>query len=363
MKLRERYRQLLAEGLRRDAAQEKAVAHLQRVQDGLESRPAAAAGGSQLRRWVRRLLRREAAVPGVYLWGGVGRGKTLLLDMLHEGLATPRKRRLHFHAFMRYIHGELAAVEQGDPIEHVARQLAAHTDILLLDEFFVLDIGDAMLLGRLLDQLFRRGMTLITTSNSAPRELYRDGLQRERFLPAIAALEHHTEVVELDGATDYRRSLLVQDSGYHYPLDARTEEELRLRFRSLVPAGVLREDWVEVSGRRLQVRAQGGDIVWFDFRELCAQPCGSADYLELAQRFHTVFISGVPALSGKDDQARRFIHLVDSFYDHKVKLVLSAEQPPPRLYTKGALGRDFRRTISRLDEMFGVQYLADAHRP
>lgn len=358
-------RDLGREGFAHDAAQAQAVAHLQALYEQLLAR---ARSDTRWKRWWRRLFRRPTEpVTGLYFWGGVGRGKTYLMDNFYEALPFERKLRTHFHRFMRRVHADLRQLDrQKNPLEQVADQIAREARVICFDEFFVSDITDAMILGTLMRALFARGVTLVATSNIPPDDLYRDGLQRARFLPAIAELKKHTRVVEVDGGHDYRLRALEQAELYHSPLDAAADDSLMASFRSLVPAEdeISANDTLEVEGRHLQTRYLAEDVVWFEFVALCDGPRSQNDYIELAREYHAVVLSNVPALGRhNDDQARRFINLVDEFYDRRVKLVVSAARPLTELYGEGRLGFEFQRTVSRLLEMQSHDYLAQPHKP
>ena len=308
MKPMHAYRRALRCGeLRRDRAQRAAVRSLQRVHSALLP------GNALLRLWLR-LWRRQTTVRGLYLWGGVGRGKTRLMDLFCQCLPASAWRREHFHRFMRDIHQQLGELSgQADPLAAVAERISAQVWVLCLDEFLVLDIGDAMILKRLLQALFANGTVLVTTSNIEPRELYRDGLQRERFLPAIELLCEHCEVHHLAAGADYRLQALADVPLYHSPLDERAERALAERFQSVAPSGP-REDQagatIAVNGRQIAVRRAADDVIWFDFEALCDGPRSQHDYLELAREYHTVFLSGVPRLeAGREDQARALCQL------------------------------------------------------
>jgi cell division protein ZapE len=306
------------------------------------------------------------AVTGLYMWGGVGRGKTFLMDLFFDALPFPEKLRTHFHRFMQRVHRELTGLSgQSNPLETVADTLAGEARVLCFDEFFVSDIGDAMLLGELLRHLFDRGVALVATSNIPPRSLYENGLQRRRFLPAIEVLERHTELLNLEGGTDYRLRLLEQAEIYHAPLDHRAEELLAERFAALAPDHSAIEDDIEleIEGRSIHCRRSADDVAWFDFAALCDGPRSQNDYIELARIYHAVLVSDVPVFDGRhEDQARRFISLVDEFYDHNVKLIVSAAAPVEDLYQGERLGFEFERTRSRLLEMRSHDYLARTHR-
>ncbi len=318
-------------------------------------------------RGLRRLFGRRKTVRGLYIHGSVGRGKTLLMDLFahaaeQTGLAV---QRVHFHRFMSEIHDRLGELEkQSDPLRLVARDIARDTRVLCLDEFHVGDIGDAMVLGELLDALFAAGTTLVTTSNTPPDELYADGLQRARFLPAIEAIKHHCRTVELSADQDYRLRELQRHPVYHCADSDEAEAELAEEFATMARGEGISEAALRVRGRTLQPRKRAGSVVWFEFATLCEGPRSSADYIELARRFGTLMISHVPQM-GEDDNnaARRFIHLIDECYDRAVKLVIVAEAAPDRLYTGTRLAAAFERTTSRLIEMQSHDYLALPHRP
>lgn len=302
---------------------------------------------------------------GLYLWGSTGRGKTWLADLFYRCLPFPEKLRRHFHRFMADVHGDLQAhASHADPLALVADRLAARARVICFDELFVSDIADAMILGTLFERLFARGVTLVATSNVPPQALYRDGLQRARFLPAIAALETHTKVVHLGGDTDYRFRLLERAEIYHAPLDAAAEAGLQRFFAASAPEDTLNRGDLRVLGRVIPVRCRADGVVWFDFDALCGGPRSQADYIEVARSFHTVLVSGVPAFTpALENEARRFIALVDELYDHSVKLILSAAVPVQALYAGNRLAFEFRRTTSRLEEMRTQAYLAAPHRP
>jgi cell division protein ZapE len=305
----------------------------------------------------------DSGIAGLYLWGGVGRGKTFLMDLFFETLAIDRKRRVHFHRMMQDVHQRLQALDDiEDPLDAVARDIATDTRVLCFDEFFVSDIGDAMILGRLLDGLFRRGVTLVATSNTEPGDLYRNGLQRQRFLPAIEALNKHTQVVHMGGETDYRLRLLRQAGTFLTPDDESAQDKLRSFFRESASSQIEEGRALEVNGRELQVRCCAKGIAWFDFMALCDGPRSHADYIEIARWYPTVIISGVPELDAtSENQARRFIALVDEFYDRRVKLIVSADREADELYVGKRLQFEFERTVSRLLEMQSSEYLHLPH--
>ena len=355
----QRYQADLArEGFVHDAAQEQAVRLLQDLYERLLARPR--------RGWWQR-LRRQPLEPerGLYFWGGVGRGKTYLVDTFHDSLPFADKSRVHFHRFMQRVHNELRSLDgEKNPLDKVADRLAAEARVICFDEFFVTDIADAMILGNLMQALFSRGVTLVATSNIVPSRLYENGLQRQRFLPAIALLEKYTEVVNVDAGIDYRLRTLEQAELYHTPLDAEADRSLARSFEALALHPGEEGETLEINGRILRPRRMADDVVWFDFAELCGGPRSQNDYIELAREFHAVVLSGVPALgSGSDDAARRFINLVDEFYDRNVKLVMAADRPLLSLYDGSRLAFEFQRTVSRLQEMQSREFLAREHRP
>lgn len=314
--------------------------------------------------WVRKLRSVETEpLTGLYFWGGVGRGKTYLVDTFFECLPLRRKMRVHFHRFMQRVHAELTSLEgEKNPLESVAERLSQEARVLCFDEFFVTDIADAMILGGLLRALFARGVTLVATSNIEPENLYENGLQRQRFLPAIALLEKYTRVVNVDAGVDYRLRTLQQAELYHFPLDQGADRSLEDSFARLAQEQGKHWERLEINHRYLTCRRVAKDVAWFDFAELCAGPRSSNDYIELARIFNAVLISGVPEFApDMDDQARRFVNLVDEFYDRNVKLVLAAARPLLELYAGGHLEFEFQRTISRLQEMQSYEYLAREH--
>lgn len=344
-----------------DAAQLRIVGALQRLQTRLESKPG---------RWQQTLITlgirtQQLAPRGLYLWGGVGRGKTFLMDLFFETLEVSAKKRIHFHRMMREVHERLEAVGNiEDPLGKVAEQIADKTRVLCFDEFFVSDIGDAMILGKLLQGLFEHGVTLIATSNSSPQTLYPGGLQRERFLPAIALLEQHTHVVEMNGGTDYRLRLLQHAGTYLTPAGPAANEKLRQFFVSMAPGETVEGRVLDILGRKIRTLRCAKGVVWFDFLEICDGPRSQNDYIEIARWYQTVIISDVPLLERNlENPTRRFISLVDEFYDRRVKLIVSAAAGVDTLYQGSKLAFEFRRTASRLTEMHSEEYLHEPHIP
>lgn len=356
----QRYRQdLSCPGFIQDPAQAEAVTHLQALYEALLAKPT--------RPWWRFWqAATPAPVKGLYFWGGVGRGKTYLMDNFYESLPFERKMRVHFHRFMRRVHADLKRLTGTvNPLTQVAAGIADEARVICFDEFFVSDIGDAMILAGLLRELFARGVTLVATSNIPPQELYKDGLQRARFMPAIALLQAHTQGVNVDGGVDYRLRALEQADVYYSPLDEAAAEALKAAFARLCPAGaeVKENVTLDIEGRPLAARRLADDVAWFDFAALCDGPRSQNDYIELAREFTTVIVADVPIFTvERDDQARRFINLVDEFYDRHVKMIVSAAAPLDALYAGGRLGFEFARTQSRLLEMRSREYLARAHR-
>jgi cell division protein ZapE len=364
--LRQHYEAVLArQGYRSDAAQLHAVARLGELAHRLQRNARQDARG-WLGRWVGPLLGKpgKSIERGVYLWGGVGRGKTFLMDLFHAHAGVPARRE-HFHRLMKDVHARLRELRDvADPLERVAADIARDTRLLCLDELFVSDIADAMLLAGLFEGLYARGVTLVFTSNLPPAELYRDGLQRQRFLPAIALIERHSEIINVDAGEDYRLRQLQRAPLY---LDARlpgTQQEVAHRFVELGGDPHRVSGDILVEGRAIPYVACGDEVIWFEFAALCEGPRSQSDYVELARDFHTVVLSNVPQLDAlQDDAARRFIALVDEFYDRGVKLLLAANAAIDALYVGERLRFEFERTRSRLAEMQTHDYLARPHRP
>jgi cell division protein ZapE len=363
--LQELYRRELRDnGYQSDPAQLAAVAALAQLRQRLIRRHRSASQGLDL---LRALLRRAPRPPeaGLYLWGAVGSGKTWLMDMFYDSLPFAQKRRRHFHRFMQDVHQRLKdhAGHQA-PLERVADGIAAGVEVLCFDEFYVTDIADAMILGTLLAALFERGVTLVTTSNSPPDELYRDGLQRQRFLPAIELLKRHTQVLHLDHGTDYRLQRLTRAGTYLLTTNPGTEARLAGLFRGLTHGGAVTPGEIEIAGRRIATAAVAPLAVWFEFAAICEGPRSTEDYIEVARTWPTVLVAHVPVLTAQDeDAARRFIALVDELYDRRVNLVVTAAAPLLQLYQGERLQFEFQRAQSRLTEMQTPEYLSQPHRP
>ncbi|WP_404326074.1 AFG1 family ATPase [Cobetia sp. UIB-001] len=364
-----------------DAAQEDAVRHLQRLYDDLVRMPrqtpdkvSDATGGGGLGSKVRRLFGKPSRtapvdeapeIMGLYFWGGVGRGKTYLVDTFYESLPFADKMRTHFHRFMQRVHNELGHYKgEKNPLTLVAAKFAVEARVICFDEFFVKDITDAMILATLFEELFKQGVVLVATSNIVPDDLYKDGLQRARFLPAIDLVKRHCTVVNVDSGIDYRLRALEHAELFHSPLGDDSAARLAREFRSIAGAEGHADEGLSINHRVLHALRRHEDVVWFHFDELCDGPRSQNDYIELAREFHTVLVSEVPQMGrDSDDQVRRFINMVDEFYDRGVKLLMSAATPVEDLYTGGNLDFEFQRTLSRLQEMQSREYLALPHKP
>lgn len=366
------YRNDLSNGvIKPDPEQARAVAELQRLYDELTTEPEEPVGlAAKLSIWGRKLKGDPEPAPdikGIYLYGGVGRGKTYLMDTFYECLPFAQKQRTHFHRFMQQVHAELGRFkQQKNPLEQVAADIAARARVLCFDEFFVSDIGDAMILGGLLEHLMAEGVILVATSNIHPDELYANGLQRDRFLPAIRLLHQHTIIFKLESGIDYRLRALKQACLYFSPLGADAELGLADGFKRLASehAEVFDNTQIDILGREVPARRVAEGVVWFDFQQICAGARSAFDYIELAKEYHSVVLANVPQLDGSmDDVARRFVSLIDELYDRHVKLIMSAAVPLPELYTGTGLAFVFERTRSRLLEMQSEDYLAREHRP
>ena len=343
---------LTQRGFSADPAQRAAVERLQLAYDEW------VAYRAQRSSSFKRIIHRPDVPRGVYMWGGVGRGKSFLMDSFYSVVPLVRKTRVHFHEFMRDVHRQLDALKQvADPLDEVARQIAKKFRLICFDEFHVSDIADAMVLYNLMRALFERGVSFVITSNYHPDTLYPDGLHRDRMLPTIALLKEHLDVMNVDAGNDYRKRALEQVHAYHTPLNADTDRALRQAFAGV--ADTADEDpLVRIESREIRALRRAGGVIWFDFATLCGGPRSQNDYLEIASRFHTVVLSGVPAMSAAmSSEARRFTWLIDVFYDHKIKLLMSAAVAPELLYTDGMLANEFHRTVSRIIEMQSREYM------
>jgi len=357
------YSRDLAEGkILPDSAQQEAIRELDLIYQKL------VVNWQRPRGLLSKLLGKQAPVDvrGIYLWGGVGRGKTYLMDLFFHCLPGERKLRMHFHRFMQLVHRSLYSHRGNkNPLQLVADEISAKADVLCFDEFFVSDIGDAMILGNLLEALFDNGLVLVSTSNIIPARLYERGLQRQKFLPAIALLEANTQVLNVDGGTDYRLRTLESAGIYQTPLGESADKVMQDCFNRLTCGMRTEENKVlEILGREITTRQWSEGIAWFEFADLCDGPRSAADYIEISQLFHTVLVSNTPVFDEfANDRARRFITLVDEFYDQNVKLILSAAAPLESLYQGSELSFPFTRTQSRLLEMQSHEYLGLEHHP
>ncbi len=358
MSVKEIYERTLRErGFSADAAQRVAIDALQRCEDDW------VAYKSRRGNALTKLVARPPIPMGVYLHGGVGRGKSFLMDCFYHSVPLQRKTRLHFHEFMREVHRELAELQgTADPLQELGRQIARRHRLICFDEFHVADVTDAMILHRLLEALFENRVSLVATSNFRPDQLYPNGLHRERILPAIHMLETRLEVVSIGEGSDYRRLTFAQLGLYHLPLGAQADAAMQSAFARLADTQD-DEPVLHIEHRELRATRRAGGVVWFDFQVLCGGPRSQNDYLELATRFHTVLLSNVPRMSPRlASEARRFTWLVDVLYDRHAKLIVSAAVPPEALYTEGPLAHEFPRTVSRLLEMQSAQYLSKPRR-
>lgn len=360
------YQSELAEGLMLpDAVQAAVVDRLQRLHQALseidDEAPVRRRG--LLKRWLKRDEQSPVTAPrGLYIWGGVGRGKTHLCDMFFKTVQTERKRRMHYHRFMLQVHQELKALGNTvDPVDKITAGWAERVRLLVLDEMHINDITDALLMRHLLKGLFERGVVLVTTSNRPPQDLYYDGLQREQFLPAIDLLVQYTDVVNLDSNQDYRLRALEHTPVYLTPIEADTHERLELAFEEISghDDAQLHFGAVVINEREVPMVKRCAGVVWFGFGPLCDSPRSNSDYIEITNFFHTVIISDVPVMNAnKEDAARRFVNMIDEFYDHGTKLIISAEAPPEQIYQGKKLEFEFDRAVSRLLEMQSKEYLA-----
>ncbi|NRD75491.1 cell division protein ZapE [Shewanella sp. VB17] len=355
---------LIRDDFSHDPAQELAVKSLQRVFDEIQKLNSKPTGIAKLSSF---LVAKKQTVKGLYLWGGVGRGKTYLMDTFYDSLPGDNKLRAHFHRFMHQVHLDLDGLKgQRDPLLIIAKQMSEQYQVICFDEFFVSDITDAMLLGTLFQALFKEGVCLVATSNIIPDELYRNGLQRVRFLPAIELINQHCQILNVDSGIDYRLRTLEQAEIYHFPLDTQADTNLLTYFDRLAPESELSTADIEIDGRNIAIRQQAQGVLFINFRDLCDGPRSQRDYMELACLYHTVLLSSVEQMGDKltgDDIARRFLAMVDEFYERNVKLIISAEVSLDNIYIEGLLTFEFRRCRSRLIEMQSHDYLALEHLP
>jgi cell division protein ZapE len=352
--VRELYAQTLVErGYSADPAQLRAIDALERCENEWALYKARRSNA------VTKLLVRPPIPRGVYMHGGVGRGKSFLMDCFFQSVPLTRKTRLHFHEFMREVHRELQELKGTvNPLDELGRRIARRFRLICFDEFHVADVTDAMILHRLLESMFANRVSIVTTSNFHPVELYPNGLHRERILPAIELLKSRLEIVNVDNGTDYRQRTLEHVQLYHTPLGAQADSAMNEAFSQLAET---RDEspLLHIEQRELRARRRAGGVVWFDFKTLCGGPRSQNDYLELATQFHTVLLSDVPQMPPRlASEARRFTWLVDVLYDRRVKLILSAQVPPEALYVEGPLAHEFPRTVSRLREMQSAEFLA-----
>ncbi len=358
MSVRQTYeKELIDRGYSSDPAQLRAVAALDRCSSEWAQYKVKRSNA------LKKLINRPSIPKGVYMYGGVGRGKSFLMDCFFNAVPIRRKTRLHFHEFMREVHRELAGLQGTvNPLDELGRRISQRYKLICFDEFHVADITDAMILHRLLVALFDNGVGFVTTSNFRPDGLYPDGLHRDRILPAIALLNERMEVLNVDNGTDYRRRALEHVKLYHTPLDESADADLEDAFNRLAEAHD-EEPVLHIEAREIRAVRKAGGVVWFDFRTLCGGPRSQNDYLELASQFHTVILSNVPQMPVRmASEARRFTWLVDVLYDRRVKFIISAQVPPESLYPEGPLAHEFPRTVSRLNEMQSQEYLSLEHR-
>lgn len=358
MNVLEFYEQALTQrGFQADDAQRRAVDRLQQAYDEWVEYK------GQRSNSFKRLINRPDVPRGVYMWGGVGRGKSFLMDSFYSVVPVVRKTRLHFHEFMRAVHRQLDELKGvADPLDEVAKRVAKKYRLICFDEFHVSDIADAMILYNLLKALFDNGVSFVMTSNYEPSTLYPDGLHRDRMLPTIKLLQDNLDVMNIDAGIDYRKRALEQVETYHSPLNADTDRALRHAFAGI--ADTADEDpLVDIEARKIKALRRAGGVIWFDFNTLCGGPRSQNDYLEIASRFHTVILSGIPQMSAAmSSEARRFTWLIDVFYDHKIKLIMSAAVAPDELYMQGMLANEFHRTVSRIMEMQSREYMDSERR-
>lgn len=364
----QRYKEDLEKGLvSYDPEQERILILLDQLHQAILNRNTASVGFfARLFTPLKSKRPGNSGLKGLYLWGGVGRGKTYMMDLFYDCLPGERKQRTHFYRFMQQVHGRLTALQgSANPLHQIAAEYGKSIDVLCFDEFFVSDIGDAMLMAGLLEALFQAGVVLVATSNVAPKSLYENGLQRERFLPAIDLIESNTQVVKMEEGVDYRLRSLSGSRLYLAPMSPEVDEQLCEHFAALAPDHQTIEEnqSIQILGREIPSRASADDVAWFRFGELCDGPRSAFDYVEIAKLFHALILSEVPRLDdGSNEQARRFVSLIDELYDRRVKLILAADVALPDLYQGKQLAFEFQRTRSRLVEMQTHDYLASGHR-
>ncbi|RKF15906.1 AFG1 family ATPase [Alginatibacterium sediminis] len=362
-------------GFESDSAQVQAVEALDRLSKELVNftKPQVKASSSSPNKWLKRIgfgnkssttkTPDQTPIKGLYFWGGVGRGKTYLMDTFFDCLSTTRKQRLHFHRFMYSTHDQLKALQgKSNPLQIVAANIASQTDIICFDEFFVSDITDAMILAGLFEALFSHGVVLVATSNIPPHDLYRNGLQRQRFLPTIGLIEQHCEILNVDSGCDYRMRTLEQAEIYHSPLDQSARKNMERYFYELSGESSLRAEAIEVNHRQIEVISQGHGVLLISFEQLCKSARSANDYIELAKLYHTVLLDGLEQMaSDQEDSARRFIALIDEFYERNVSLIITAQVPMNDIYRGERLVFEFQRCLSRLQEMQSTEYLGREH--
>jgi cell division protein ZapE len=358
LSVRSTYEAALKErGYTSDPAQERAIDALERCANEW------AAYKQKRSNSLKKLFVNPEIPRGVYMHGGVGRGKSFLMECFFEAVPLKRKTRLHFHEFMREVHRELRELQGTvNPLDELGARIAKRYKLICFDEFHVADVTDALILHRLLDTLFKAGVGFVTTSNFHPDNLYPDGLHRERVLPAIALLKDRLEVLSVDNGTDYRQRTLTHIQLYHCPLGPEADAAMEATFEQLAEVGE-KEAVMHIEARQIHALRRAGGVIWFDFRTLCGGPRSQNDYLEIATQFHTLMLSNVPQMSVRQaSEARRFTWLVDVLYDRRVKFVMSAAVPPEELYLEGPMAHEFPRTVSRLNEMQSAEFLALEHR-
>lgn len=350
--------ELARRGYGSDPAQQAAIDRLQACQDSWADYKEIRSGK------IAKLMRFPELPRGVYMWGGVGRGKSFLMDCFYDAVQVEKKTRLHFHEFMREVHRELQDLRgRADPLDELGKRIAKRYRLICFDEFHVSDVADAMILYRLLDALFKNRVQFVMTSNYRPDLLYPDGLHRDRVLPAIALLEAKLDILNVDAGIDYRKKVMEQVKAYHTPLSKEVYAEMTATFDQLAETHDAEDPTLHIENRDIEAIRRAGGVVWFDFKTLCGGPRSQNDYLEIASMFHTVVLSDVPYMPLKmSSEARRFTWLIDVLYDHKVKLIISAEVPADQLYTEGPMANEFHRTVSRIIEMQSKEYLESPRR-